>query len=216
MIYLRRFNEGVIKPYNFDECFSELGNIENITIDDINRIFNQVSVEFVDVIYFKSKLQTNKEIELVPENMPSLFGGVRFAAHNVYTNIMYICIIEDVFISSINRRHGKEKLIEFLNEILRHESIHKQQAEKRPNVTIRNLENSPVNPTKYFSSTDEIMAYAQTFIDQCRQRKMSDGDIIQQLKSKRGGVSWVDDVYSKLPFDVIKRFKKYVYKYITD
>lgn len=206
--------EAVIKPYDFTEAFKELRSLGKVTMDDLNRIFNPLDVEFVDVDYFKSKLQTKKEIELVPVNMPHIKPGLRFAAHNVYTNKMYVCIVEDQFLKNFNYR-DKDQLIELLEEILRHESIHKQQAEKRPGVTLRNLENSPLKPKSYFSSTDEIMAYADSFITQCRNKGLSDDKILDLLRTGKK-VSWVQNVYQNMDPDVQKRFKKYVYQYIKN
>lgn len=212
MKYLKRFNEAVIPAYDFTEALDKLRSMENITLDNLKEIFDDMNVEFVNVEYFKSQLQTEKEIELVPVNMPPLMGGVRWGAHNVYTNKMYICIDENVFLKSINGEI-KPKLLDFLEEVLRHESVHKQQAQRRPDVTIRNLERSPKDPKKYFSSTDEVMAYADSFIVQCRKKGLSDDNIIDVL---RGGekVSWIQNIYSSMDLETQKRFKKYVYQYI--
>jgi hypothetical protein len=213
MKHLKRFNEmAVIAAYDFTEALGKMRAVKNITLDYLKEIFDDLNVEFVSVEYFKSQLQTKKEIELVPANMPPLMGGIRWGAHNVYTNKMYICIDENVFLRSINSQM-KLQLLDFLEEVLRHESIHKQQAQKRPDVTVRNLERSPNDPKKYFGSTDEIMAYADSFIVQCRKRGLTDDDIIDAL---RGGkkVSWIQNVYSKMDLETQKRFKKYVYQYI--
>ena len=125
---------------------------------------------------------------------------------------MYICVVEDKFIQTINGP-VKNNLLDLLEEILRHESIHKQQSEKRPNIQIRNLENSPMKMKKYFSSTDEIMAYADSFITQCRKRGLSDDVILDLLKTGKKA-SWVQDVYSKMDPEVQNRFRKYVYQYL--
>lgn len=211
MKYLKTY-EAVIHPYDFTGPLGELSVMKNITMDDLERLFSPMDVEFVDVDYFKSKLQTEKEKELVPIDMPPLMGGIRWGAHNIYTNKMYICVEPNEFISSINGPI-KGELIDFLEEVLRHESVHKQQGERRPSVTIRNLERSPKDPKKYFGSTDEIMAYADSFIVQCRKRGMSDDEI---LKAISGGdtVSWIQNIYSKLVPEEKSRFNKYVYQYI--
>ncbi len=217
MKHLKRFKifEAVIKAYDFTEAFDELKSIKDITSEDLVRIFNPLDVEFVDVDYFKSKLQTQKEIELVPVNMPHLKPGLRFAAHNIYTNKMYVCIEADTFLKTLNSPLRTE-ILDLLEEILRHESIHKQQGEKRPGVTVRNLENSPMKPKEYFSSTDEIMAYADSFITQCRKRGLSNEDIKNILVSGKK-VSWIQDVYSRFTTPQSqKRFKKYVYQYLED
>lgn len=205
--------EAVIKPYDFTEALEELKSIKNITLEDLDRIFNPLDVEFVDINYFKSKLQTQKEIELVPVNMPHIRPGLRFAAHNIYTNKMYVCIEADKFLETLNSQLRTE-ILDLLDEILRHESIHKQQGEKRPGVTIRNLENSPMKPKEYFGSTDEIMAYADSFITQCRKRGLSNDEIKDILVSGKK-VSWIQDVYSRFTSPQSqKRFKKYVYQYL--
>lgn len=207
--------EGVIKAVDFTESIEELKSIKDITLEDLDRIFNPLDVEFVDIDYFKSKLQTQKEIELVPVNMPHIRPGLRFAAHNIYTNKMYVCIEADKFLKTLNSPLRTE-ILDLLDEILRHESIHKQQGEKRPGVTIRNLENSPMKPKEYFGSTDEIMAYADSFITQCRKRRLSNEEIKNILVSGKK-VSWIQDVYSRLTsLQSQKRFKKYVYQYLED
>jgi hypothetical protein len=221
MKHLKGFKifEAVIKAYDFTEEFEELKSIKNITLEDLERIFKPLDVEFVDVDYFKSKLQTKKEIELVPVNMPHIKPGLRFAAHNIYTNKMYVCIEADSFLKTLNSPSvytSRTEILDLLEEILRHESIHKQQGEKRPNVTLRNLENSPLKPKEYFSSTDEIMAYADSFITQCRKRGISNDDIKNMLVSGKK-VSWIQDVYSRFTTPQSqKRFKKYVYQYLED
>jgi hypothetical protein len=213
MRYLKRFNEAVIKPHDFKDELDKVRSMKEVTLEDLKQIFYPVDVEFVNVDYFISKLQTKREIESVPVKMPPMLGGIRWGAHNVYTNKMYICIEEGTFLESINGPQ-KTKMLDFLEEILRHESVHKQQAEKRPGVTIRNLERSPMDPKKYFGSTDEIMAYADSFIVECRKRGMSDDDIINAL---RGGqkVSWIQNVYASMDKPTQNRFKKYVYEYIA-
>jgi len=135
MKHLKGFKifEAVIKAVDFSESIEELKSIKDITLEDLDRIFNHLDVEFVDIDYFKSKLQTQKEIELVPVNMPHIRPGLRFAAHNIYTNKMYVCIEADKFLETLNSPLRTE-ILDLLDEILRHESIHKQQGEKRPGV----------------------------------------------------------------------------------
>jgi hypothetical protein len=215
MRYLKRFDqifEAVIKPFDFENILTKLETMNDITIESINELFKEFDVEFVDVNYFISKLKTKKEIELVPISL-ELLGGIKFAAHNIYTNKIYICVMPNKFIESINS-DLKSDMITFLREVLRHESIHKQQSDKR-SIKIKNLEKSPVQPLEYYGSTDEIMAYAQSFIDQCRERGLSDKDILDQIKLKSNPISWVQNVYNKMPYEVKKRFNKYVYQYIN-
>ena len=108
MKHLKRFNEKVIQPYDFTISLEKLRGNNNITLEDLSDVFNHMDVEFVNVEYFISKLQTKKEIEMVPVNMPPLLGGIRWGAHNVYTNKMYICIDEDTFLESINSQNKNQ------------------------------------------------------------------------------------------------------------
>ena len=228
--------EGIIKPYDFDKPLDELKSLTEITREDLERILDPLDVEFVDLDYFKSKVQTQKELELIPED--PMLGGLRFAAFNYYTNKMYMCVYKwDMLLRDLNDKNGRERFFALIREILRHESIHKQQDEKRrKNIQIRTLEFSPVVPEKYFASSDEIMAYAQSFIDQCKQRGMSYDQILDQIKSKNKPVSWIENIYNNLPVKDLKikktgrtnpnresrierekalsKFKKYVYMYI--
>lgn len=212
MKHLKTFNEAVIKPYDFTGPLGELSAMKDITMEDLVRLFSPMDVEFVDVDYFKSQLQTDKEKKLVPVNMPPLMGGIRWGAHNIYTNKMYICVEPNEFIRSINGPI-KAKLLDFLEEVLRHESVHKQQGERRPDVTVRNLERSPMDHKKYFGSTDEIMAYADSFIVQCKKRGMSDDQILNAV-AKGNKVSWIQNVYSTMDPAARNRFRKYVYQYL--
>ena len=93
MKHLKRYKifEAVIKAYDFTEAFDELKSIKDITSEDLVRIFNPLDVEFVDLDYFISKLQTQKEIELVPVNMPHLKPGLRCGIFTG-TNSISFCV----------------------------------------------------------------------------------------------------------------------------
>ena len=110
MKYLKRFNEAIIRPYDFDQALEVLRKENNHTVESINQLFEPYGVKFVDVEYFKSKLQTKKEIELVPVNMPEMMSGIRFGAHNIHNNMMYICINENGFIRAINSNNKRDML----------------------------------------------------------------------------------------------------------
>lgn len=213
MRYLKRFSEAVIPAHDFTEALDRMASEKNITLDFLGGLFGCLGVEFVGVDYFKSRLRTKKEIELVPVDMPPLLGGIRWGAHNVYTDKMYICIDEAEFLRSVNGPM-RQRMLDFLEEVLRHESIHKQQAGRRPGIIIRNLERSPKDPKRYFGSSDEVMAYADSFIVQCRKRGMSDAEILDAIRFGRK-VSWIQNVYSGMDPETQKRFNAYVYRYLS-
>ena len=154
--FIQFIGEAVIRPYDFDKELDELLGREILSIRDMNLALSKYGVSFVEADEFIRSLETAKERSLVPIEMPPLFGGVRWGAHNVYNDSIYICIDSDPFTVALNK--DRERLFGFLREVLRHESIHKQQAGRRRHIKIRNLENSPTDPKRYFSSTDEIMA----------------------------------------------------------
>jgi hypothetical protein len=211
--FIQFINEAVIRPYDFDQTLEELLDREILSIEDLNLALGKFGVAFVEVEEFIRSLETAKERSLVPIEMPPLFGGVRWGAHNVYNDSIYICIEPNRFTATLNK--DRERLFGFLREVLRHESIHKQQAGRRRHVKIRNLENSPADPKRYFSSTDEIMAYADSFIVQARDQGLSDDQILDALSHGRK-MSWIQGVYSKLDPKAVNRFRKYVYQYLQE
>jgi hypothetical protein len=213
MRYLKKFNESVIVPDDFRYSLEILENTEISTLNDVNNIFTADGIEFVNVDYFKSKLQTKKEIELVPVKL-ELFGGVKFAAFNYYTNQIYVCVNEPVFLRSMTDSSIKKKLIDFLFEVLRHESIHRQQHSRR-SILKKNLERSPVDPKPYFGDYDEVMAYAQSFIDQCHQQGLTDSEILDIIRHNRK-VSWIQNAYDLVDPNSRKKFYKYVYQYLNN
>ena len=211
--FMQFINEAVIRPYDFDQELEELLGRETLSIRDMNLALGKFGVSFVEVDEFIESLETDKERSLVPIEMPPLFGGVRWGAHNVYNDAIYICIDADQFTVALNK--DRERLFGFLREVLRHESIHREQAGRRRHIKIRNLENSPADPKRYFSSTDEIMAYADSFIVQARDRGLSDDQILDALAHGKR-VSWIQGVYSKLDPRAVNRFRKYVYQYLQE
>jgi hypothetical protein len=76
------------------------------------------------------------------------------------------------------------------------------------------------------------MAYAQSFIDQCRNNGISDDEILDQISKTKRLVSQIEDIYNHLslkykeekrkknspfakrPFNARDKFRKYVYQYI--
>lgn len=217
MKFIKKFNEGVIAPHNFDKELEEMKLLkrEDITVKNINDIFNNSEVQFISVDYFIKNLKTDKEIERVPVNMPNLMGGVRWGAHNIHTNKMYICVDENRFIEYLKSSISKKDFYKFLDEVLRHESIHYQQAERRPNVKIRNLENSPADDRdKYFGSSDEMMAYADSYIVGRRNNGLSNEQILDELRNKKS-VRGLRDLYKSMSPVIWKQFTKYVYQYLT-
>jgi len=226
MKHLKRFNEGIIKPDgNIKDTLHKVCYfLEDITLDKINLEFKHLNIEFVDVAKFTEELKTETEKRGVPKDA-NIMCGIKFAAVNGYKKMIYICIEPEVFINSINNKHTIQRVYPLLLEILRHESIHLQQIlktkkdfyndEKNIPYSVYNLKRSPIiNSKEYFSHKTEVMAYAQTFIDQCHNKNMSNEDILAALKGKKV-VSWIQDIYYKMDKDTREQFIKNVYLYLN-
>lgn len=222
MIHIKRFNEAVIDPSDFSEVLNKLRSVDNIDLIELNTMFSHLNVEFVNIDDFISTLRTQKEIDLVPSHL-DLGMGVRFAAPNQHTGKVYICIHEDKFIDSLNGPN-RLNLITFLDEILRHESIHLGQFSRRPNFKQNFLEKSPKSAEEYFSTPEEIMAYADSFIFKCRNAGMTDDEILDAITTGKK-TNWIHDrtygdvqkhypELKNLDPKVRNRFKTYVYQYL--
>ena len=227
MKYLKKFNEEVIKPS--DDIKNILHKIcyfmEDITLDKINLEFNPINIEFVDVAKFTEDLKTKSEKAGVPKKA-EIMGGIKFAAVNGYKKMIYVCIEPIQFIDAINNRNIMRKMYPLLLEILRHESIHLQQIlrakkdfysdNKGLPKSLYNLERSPiVNSKDYFSHKTEIMAYAQSFVDECHENGMNDNQILDALKTKKI-LSWIQKNYSNMDKETKNQFIKNVYLYLKE
>ena len=217
-------NEGVITPYDIDSIIKKLQSDSSLTLEKANKIASEVSVKFITIEEFIDNLKTEEEKNDVPRNL-NLGGGVRFGAFNPYTKMTYICVHPEEFLSTLNDEEQSKQLYPFIREILRHESIHIQQmskakkdfhnsGEKVPN-SLPSLNRSPSsNSVEYFSHKTEIMAYAQSFIDQCHVKKISKEQILSILRTGKPIVSWIQNVYKGMDEKTLNTFKKYVYQYL--
>jgi hypothetical protein len=215
MKHIKNFKtfESVILPDNFDECLSNLKENEGtLTLDKINNICKSYGIMFINVDEFTNSLSTEKEKSNVPRSL-EIMGGLKFAAYNKYLNSITMVVEPKKFIDYMNDMKPKQQFYDFIWEVLRHESIHRHQV-SRMKKDVYNLEKSPVNPKEYFSMPQEVMAYAQSTIDQLTKRGMTKIEILDQLRS--GDIkSWVYNAYKHHVDDrTFKMFKKYIYQYL--
>jgi len=208
------FSEGVIKPLNFDKLLQSLKNEKFDGISSLNKMSREYKVEFADFDTFHDSLGTEIEKEMAPREL-ELFAGIKFALYNKYKDMIMIVVIEDKFIKSLSDKEMVRNICTFLNEVLRHESIHLQQVSRMGNSDLYLLDSSPThNPKKYWNDKKELMAYAQSLIDQLVEQGKSKDDILQLLNNPKDIKSWVWDVYKKvLNAKQMKRFKKYLWGY---
>lgn len=208
----------VIKPYNFSSYLDALkqqeGNIS--TLNDINKIFEGSEIYFSNFDEYFKTLMKEKEKIVAPKDL-MLIGGVKFALYN--TNIDKINVVVEplLFFEFINSREDKQDFYDFLNLILRHESIHLQQVSKMGKDKYV-LDASPtVNTKKYWSSPYEIMAYAQSLVDDLHNQGYNNEEIENMLKEPKNIKSWIYNIYKKvLNQEQYKKFMKYVYLYLKN
>lgn len=210
-------NESIIRPYNFDSAFDELiskeGNINSL--DDVNDIFKDLDVYVSDIEEFESSDWSDEERTIIPRDV-EMIGGVRFGVYNYKTNKMNLVVIPSKFIAFLNRPYNKDTFFDFINEILRHESIHKQQVQRMTGGE-KKLKDSPSNPKDYFSNKNEIMAYAQSFVDQMKKQGRTNNQILNMMRNDKVVGSWTYDNYKRVvDEDTLKRFQKYAYLYLQD
>jgi len=127
---------------------------------------------------------------------------------------MMIVVEEEMFLEFL-KGDGLDSLLAFLNEVLRHESIHYQQVGRMKDKTSYKLDASPTHNTKkYWTDKKELMAYAQTLIDHLTQQGLDKNEVEHKIKSPGDIKSWVWNVYKQVLDETqMKRFLKYVYQY---
>jgi hypothetical protein len=214
----RIINEAIIQPFNFDEYLEKLkmeeGNIE--TIDDINRIFEGSSIHFSDFDEYYGNLTREEEKAVAPKEL-MLMGGVKFALYNTNIDKINVVVEPNLFLDYINSDVNKTGFYKFLRLVLRHESVHLQQVSKMGKENYV-LDASPtVNTKKYWQSPHEIMAYAQSLVDDLRDKDLNDDEIKDMLRNQSKIQSWIYNVHKKvLTPKQFNKFMSYVYDYLMN
>lgn len=219
ILKFKKFNEGAIRP-TFNIKTKEVINANTkYTIDELNILFNSnnsLVTKFMLVDEFKTYLKTEKEIAGVPDR--PMTPNIRFGVYLEPIDTLVVCLTKDIVYFDINE-------IELIDEVLRHESIHREQSDRSGgNALAYSLERSPVNnPTEYFSHHTELMAFARSYVDQCMRNGQIGNEIMNNLRSGFNGFSgrqpsWIPNTLKSVNISDkdFKRFKKYVYQYIID
>lgn len=206
-------NEAVIKAVDFKSEVDQMSNLgSDTTMEAINDLFDD-GIKWTDRDEFVMSLPEGKERDSVP---PCQFNpmGLCFAAYNYHNDTVYMVVKPEVFIEFVKSDYKFRQFKGHLNNILRHESVHKEQKKRRGEVVITNLEIDPSEDLSgYLSNKDEIMAYAETVVSELR-GQMNDDEILKDLRAGRVRSRVYDD-YKRIGGDVFKRFVKYVYMYLT-
>ncbi len=213
----KHLNEmAIIKPYDFSYYIDKLKKLEkNIsTLDDINDIFKGSGIYFSDFdTYFKTL--TNEKEKIVAPKELMLMGGVKFALYNTNIDKINVVVEPSLFFDFLSSKGNKQHFYEFLTLVLRHESIHSQQVSKMGKDKYV-LDASPtINSKKYWTSPYEIMAYAQSLVDDLHNQGLSNEEIETFLREPENIESWIYDLHKKvLNKEQYRKFMKYVYLYI--
>ena len=194
--YISAINEAVIMPIDYSELMRELTEAcaqRPISIDQANMIAWNHDVKFKRYEDFYGALPDNLKHTAPPRNTP-LFGFI-----DDENNVTIVLNIPGIGFRELG----------FISHMIQHESIHKGQWERRPNVEYTLPDAN--DRGKYFSNKDEIMAFSQSIIEmmmsQQRIREMS------QLGTLLKSNPLYNDIKRVVSDDVLKKYNKYIYQY---
>lgn len=214
LLSFEKFNEGVIRPTFTVDVKSIIEPNKAYNIEELDKLFNKegsLNTRFMLIDEFKSHLTTKKELDGVPDR--PITPNLRFGVYLATIDAIVVCVTKNIV--NFNKQE-----IDLVEEILRHESVHREQSEKSKGTALAySLERGPKDPKAYFSHYTELMAYARSYVDQCKANGQSKDDILKSLRAGLfGSRSWIPDAFtrSKVGEDEMKRFKKYVYQYLED
>lgn len=204
--------EAVVEPFNFKEVLSIIKNGNFSDIEELNKNIKEYQVEFITFEEFKNSLGTDIEKKVAPE-YSMMGGGIKFGVFNKYRNMIEIVVEPHMFNYMLKVRMN-DMFLEFIDQILQHESIHLQQVSKMKNKDAYILDSSPeFDADKYNSEKREIMAYAQTIILELKNKRFTKNDIINQLKKGKLESEQFEHYKKLLNEKDMKRFMKYLYQY---
>lgn len=194
--YISAVNEAVIMPIDYSDLMRELAEAcaaRPISIDQANMISWNHDVKFKRYDDFYRELPDEFKHTAPPRNTP-LFGFID-SDNNV--NIV-------LSIPAIGFRE-----LGFISHMMQHESVHKGQWERRPNVEYTLPDAN--DRASYFSNKDEIMAFSQSIIEMMLSREGLRN--ISQLRDLLRRNPLYNDIKRVVSEDVLKKYNKYIYQY---
>jgi len=164
-----------------------------ISLEEAASVGSQCGVEVVDYDTFYQELPESDKKTAPPRNIPT------FALRNPTTG--YPRVVLNVPID--------DRLLDHIYHMLKHETIHIKQASKR---TYTKGLPDPNDQKKYFSDTDEIMAFSQSITDEVinQHGATSIRDAINKLYRSR----LYSDVKRLVDREVLNKYHKYIYLYL--
>ena len=226
MRHIKKFNEAIIdyKSEGIDNFYHEVSQLLPITFERVVEIGERNGVEVVDYDTFYNELSDIDKTTAPPRN-----GVPVFALANDETGRPRV-VFGDMFTKADapppppppgfrlppNFRPPRGPMpitmreIDHIYHMLKHENIHLKQQAKRPGYT-KPMPN-PVNRGKYFTDTDEIMAFSQSIVDMLinTQRARNLKDAFDKLKNNH----LYKDVKRYVTPEVLKKYHKYIYLYL--
>jgi len=211
--------ENIILPLDFKTYINKIKDKRFNNLDSINNMFKDIDVVFSDYSFFYDNLGSDEEKKVAPKNdNRKSESGFKFALYNQNIDKINIVVNSKEFLEYLNdlcnsSQKEKEHFYNFLEQVLRHESIHLQQAKKMGDKY--NLLSSPTDPQKYFSDQKEIMAYARSLIDDLINNGYTKEEIKDGLRNKKQLDTWIHMVYKKyVDIKKYRTFLKYAYLYL--
>jgi hypothetical protein len=181
-------------------------------IEHLETLFDGAA-KFITITQYK-KLNPTAKFPVNPPSHFGLYGGT------VIDGVSYVFCRPSELIRHLNNKWDRKPCLTAIFTTVRHESIHVQQVE-RSGGKISDYDQlpdqSPESMKHYLSNKQEIMAYAQTIIDDLSQFNTYD-QILSQLKSTNGIWNSMFANYKNLFKDnpkVLNLLRKYMYLYLT-
>lgn len=179
----------------------------NLKVKDItkklNSDFSTFGIDFI-LQYFQDEDHRNIGIN-------KMITGIRY--HNGIVGIT-------IFINPLIKDNiNNQEMLQVFETLIKHELIHKGQFLKIRNkdLRLRVLQNQQ-KTKEYLARPFEIMAYANSYIEELRFGGYSDSEILNTIKYNREGVSGILDKYIELfketNMEILNKFYKYVYEYL--
>jgi len=216
-------NEKIIQPIETKHIIREIFNMSP-NIDIINDNIKKYKIKIVSYDEAINTIKNQKEKDQAPPRNFYLIKsyGIQFGFYNNDEKIVFIVVNKELFINGLIKHQNNEKgyenindIVNLLSEMTRHETIHLQQFNRRPQSAYKDPV-SWTDPVKYWNNQDEIMAYARSFVDTCiYSYDMSIEEILQLIRTKK---LWELDWVAKEGFNkaVTKKNKNKFLKYVFD
>lgn len=212
----KHFNisEAIIKNEDFSEFIEKLRSLK-ANSSEWNRIAEKYNTIFVDYeTFYDVYLEEGIERDIAPKKSKTgiMDSYIQFALYHYKTDKMVIVCTDDFFTNEEVEMGNKH--LDLLEEILEHESVHREQAKKSLGKSY-SLGRSPSNRKEYFSHYSEVMAYANSLVHQLKKQGINKEEMLSMAKSGEYP-SWINNVYNQMDADVRKKFTKYVISYIEE